>query len=156
MLARYHVWRITISILLCSLSIESSQIWTPIVVKNVKYLGEQKTPDVTDVSRDGGYSVLINGNIVWLYDDTECMDRDRKQLSFVSNTAAYAAQPNRDVFVVADFGTVMVGQDKKGNENYAILADGTVGTGGWIPFQHDELEFNEYKNGKERVAICGF
>ena len=97
---------------------------------------------------------MINENIVWLYDDTECMDRKGNQLSFVSNTAAYADQPNKNVLALADFGVVMVGQDNKGRENYAILADSSVGMGGWVPFEPDELEFNVYKQGKERVAIC--
>lgn len=58
-------------------------------VKNVTFLGPQLSPDVEDVSRDGGYSVLVNGNIVWLYDDTECFDADHNQVSFVSNTDAF-------------------------------------------------------------------
>lgn len=132
-----------------------SQTWTPIIVKTVTPLGFQQTQGVTNVSRDGGYSALINGNIVWLYDDTECIDRDGNQLSFVSNTAAYADKPDKSVLSMVDFGVVMVGRDSEGRNNYAILADNTVGMGGWIPFQPDELEFNNDKKGKERVAICG-
>ena len=124
------------------------------MVKNITYIGPQSTPEVTNVSRDGGYSVLINGNIVWLYDDTECMGYAGNQLSFVSNTAAYAHQPNKNESTVKDFGVVMVGKDQYGRKEYAILADKTVGTGGWIPFMQDELDFNKQKNGEERVAIC--
>lgn len=131
-----------------------TQAWTPIVVKNVTTLGPQLTPDVTNVSRDGGYSALINGNIVWLYDDTECMDTQGYQLSFVSNTAAYANQPNSNVATVLDFGVVNLGTNPDGSPKTAILAHTTVGTGGWIPFQPDELQYNEQMNGKERVAIC--
>ena len=128
--------------------------WTPIVVKNVTALGPQLTPDVTNVSRDGGYSVLINSNIVYLYDDTECMDLEGDQLSFVSNTASYASQPNTNIATVIDFGVVNLGTDKNGATKNAILADKSVETGGWIPFEKDELDFNEQKKDSERVAIC--
>ena len=138
---------------LCSL-LDTVLPWTPIIVKNVTTIGPQLTPDVTYVSRDGGYSVLVKGNIVWLYDDTECMDLGGKQLSFVSNTAAYADQPNKNLSTVADFGVMQVGSNNEGSKNYAILADASVGTGGWIPFQPDELDFNQQKKGVERVAIC--
>ena len=150
---KHNKWRFAIFTILLSIS-ATIGAWTPIVVKNITTLGPQLTPDVTYVSRDGGYSVLINGNIVWLYDDTECMDPGGKQLSFVSNTAAYANQPNKNVSSVADFGVMQVGTDSNGNKNYAILADTSVGTGGWIPFQPDELDFNQQKKGVERVAIC--
>lgn len=131
--------------------------WTPIVVKEVTKLGPQLSPGVTNVSRDGGYSALIDGKIVWLFDDTECFDREGNQLSFVSNTAAYSTGPNsNDISTLTDFGVVDLGKDKNGEPKKAILADTTVGTGGWIPFQPDELQFNEGRKGKERVAICKF
>ena len=146
----------SVAIILTSCLIWSTltQAWTPIVVKNVTDLGPQLTPDVTNVSRDGGYSALINGNIVWLYDDTECMDTQGNQLSFVSNTASYANQPDSNVATVADFGVVNLGTNPDGSPKTAILAHTTVGSGGWIPFQPDELQYNEQMNGKERVAIC--
>lgn len=140
--------------LLCLTFKPLSQAWTPIVVKNVIALGSQLTPDVTNVSRDGGYSALINGNIVWLFDDTECMDTQGTQLSFVSNTAAYASETVNTISTLADFGIVNLGQNPDGSPKTAILAHTTVGTGGWIPFQPDELQYNEQMNGKERVAIC--
>lgn len=142
--------RLTSCLILSTLT----QAWTPIVVKHVTTLGPQLTPDVTNVSRDGGYSALINGNIVWLYDDTECMDTQGNQLSFISNTAAYANQPDTDVTTIADFGVVSLGTNPGGSPKTAILAHTTVGTGGWIPFQPDELQYNEQMNGEERVAIC--
>ena len=131
-----------------------TQAWTPIIVKSVTTLGPQLTPEVTNVSRDGGYSALINGNIVWLYDDTECMDLEGDQLSFISNTASYQKFNANNVSTVTDFGVVGLGQNEKGNTKTAILAGTTVGTGAWIPFQPDELDFNKQMNGKERVAIC--
>ena len=91
--------------------------------------------------------MLISGNIVWLYDDTECFNTEGDQLSFISNTAAFASQPNKDTSTVQDFGVDLTGQNKYGTDMYAILA-------GWIPFQKDELNFNEAKKGVERVAIC--
>ena len=131
--------------------------WTPVVVETVTTLGPQLTPDVTDVSRDGGYSALINGKIVWLYDDTECMDITGSQLSFVSNTAAFQNFENgNNVSTIADFGVVDLGSNQDGSPKTAILANATVRTGGWIPFVKDELEFNEENNGKQRVAICEF
>ena len=139
-----------------SLVVHPTAAYTPIVVKNVTNLGSQLTPDVTDVSRDGGHSTLISGNIVWLYDDTECKDAKGSQLSFVSNTAAYSASPRDNMTLVRDFGVVNVGKEKDGTLKNAILAGTSVSTGGWVPFQPDELEFNQQMNGKERVAICGF
>lgn len=141
--------------ILCGLLFGYTSGWTPIIVKNIIQLGPQITPDVTQVSRDGGYSVLLNGQIIWLYDDTECLDRDGKQLSFVSNTAAYTKDANKNVSTLVDFGVKPAGKDKKtGRTNYAILADTTVATGGWIGFSEDELEFNDKRKGIERVAIC--
>lgn len=131
-----------------------SQSWSPIVVKTITQLGPQLTPDVTNVSRDGGHSVLLNGNILWIYDDTECMGYAGEQLSFISNTAAYANRPDTDICTVHDFGVEMVGEDQYGRKQYAILADETVGTGGWIPFRQDELDFNNGNDHGERVAIC--
>ena len=146
-------WWTIVLLALCAI-IPSATAWTLIVVKNVTELGPQLSPEVTNVSRDGGYTALINGKIVWLYDDTECFDREGSQLSFVSNTAAYSALPNKNVSIVTDFGVLDVGKDKDGKPNRAILADTTVGTGGWIPFQPDELDFNRQRDGQERVAIC--
>lgn len=148
-----------ISILAClsiSFSIVCGETWTPVLVKEVTSLGPQYSPDVTNVSRDGGYSVLINAHILWLYDDTECMDLEGNQLSFVSNSAAYADRPNENISTVADFNTARVGEDASGRERYAIVADTDVGTEGWIRYGADELEFNAKMTRKERVAICGF
>ena len=138
------------AILLFALSLTSAA--SIVSVKNVNFLGPQLTPDVEDISRDGGYSVVVNGNIVWLYDDTECFDAAHTQLSFVSNTGAFGDRSN--VSLAADFGVVDLGKDTNGKKKTAILAGTTVATGGWIPFQDDELHFNEEKKGQERVAIC--
>lgn len=143
--------QLLISYLILSALTEAS---TPIVVRNVTILGPQLTPDVTNVSRDGGYSALINDKIIWLYDDTECMDTQGNQLSFISNTAAYANQPGSSLSTATDFGVVSLGTNPDGSPKTAILAHTTVGTGGWIPFQPDELQYNEQMKGKERVAIC--
>ena len=97
---------------------------------------------------------MINGNIVWLYDDTECTDLEGNQLSFISNTAAYATQPSNNVSTLTDFGVVNLGTNSDGSPKTAILAGTTVGTGGWIPFQQDELDYNEQMKSRERVAIC--
>ncbi|KAL8719201.1 MAG: hypothetical protein Q9225_003755 [Loekoesia sp. 1 TL-2023] len=147
-LLRRSFGSINIALLIWVSSLACIEAWTPIVVKNVTQLGPQITPDVTRVSRDGGYSVLLNGQIIWLYDDTECLDLGGKQLSFVSNTAAYAKDANKNVSILQDFGVEAAGKDKKsGKTAYAILADTTVGTGGWISFSPDELDFNERRKG---------
>jgi hypothetical protein len=134
----------------------AGEAWTPIVVKGVTELGPQHNPDVTGISRDGGSSVLLNGNIIWLFDDTECWSDTQTLLSFVSNTASFSQDPNGNISIVRDFGVVDVGEDSNGKSQYAILADKAVGTGGWIPFGKDELDFNQEKVGVERVAICEF
>ncbi|KAL8948557.1 MAG: hypothetical protein Q9222_005266 [Ikaeria aurantiellina] len=138
----------------CALMIQVSSAWSPIVVKDVTELGPQITPKVTDVSRDGGYSVTLNDKIIWLYDDTECLDHGGKQLSFVSNTAAFAREPDGNVSMLQDFGIEAAGKDSKtGKTAYAILADTSVATGGWIPFSPDELDYNQRKKNVQRVAI---
>ena len=149
-------WYLSLSRLLAHTILLSSfsAAYTPIVIKKVTALGPQITTDSINVSRDGGHSTLIDGTIVWLYDDTECMDDKGSQLSFVSNTAAYSSALSRNVTVVSDFGVQSLGKNANGSPKQAILADTTVGTGGWVPFQPDELKFNQQMNGKERVAIC--
>ena len=149
-----NIWCIVINSMIYCISPSSCQVWSPISVKDTFYLGPQLAPDVTNVSRDGGYSALINGKIVWLYDDTECMNLEGTQLSFISNTASVANEPNSNISLVKDFGVTMIGKDDYGRPQYAILADATVGTGGWIPFLPDELEFNMRGTGHERIAIC--
>ena len=131
----------------------ASEPWTRITIESTTLLGPQLTPDVTNVSRDGGYSALINDNVVWLYDDTECMGYAGNQLSFVSNTAAMS-HLDQGAAAVQDFGVVEVGEDVHGRTEFAILANDTVGTGGWVPFEPDELTFNDRKKGAERIAIC--
>lgn len=151
----YHLglsWMLS-SLVYITITPALAEPWTQIGVKNITLIGPQLTPDVTNVSRDGGYSVLINDNIVWLYDDTECMGYAGNQLSFVSNTAALS-YPNQNISTVDDFGVVEVGADRYGRKESAILANDTVGTGGWIPFMPDELQFNDNNKGRERVAIC--
>ncbi|KAI9815561.1 MAG: hypothetical protein M1827_002695 [Pycnora praestabilis] len=150
-LRRLH-WSFQLTFILSAHTVHATD-WTSVVVKNVTRLGPQITPQVTDVSRDGGSSVLVNGNIVWLYDDTECLSLEGDQLSFVSNTAAYAANLKSNVTIVHDFGIVTVGKDKYGNKETAILANYSVGDGGWVPFNQDELDFNNENVGKQRVAI---
>ncbi|KAI9826318.1 MAG: hypothetical protein M1832_000235 [Thelocarpon impressellum] len=127
---------------------------TPIIVKDVSVIGPQMTPNVTNVSRDGGHSVLLDGRIIWLYDDTQCMSPSGKLLSFVSNSAAYASGMHLSCTTVEDFGVERVSYDKQGKAETAILGDQAVGDGGWIPFAKEEIEFNAEKKGSERIAIC--
>ncbi|KAI9791067.1 MAG: hypothetical protein M1816_004298 [Peltula sp. TS41687] len=131
----------------------SGESWTPIVVKNVTLLGPQISTDLTNVSRDGGHSVLLNNQILWLYDDTECMSVEGKQLSFVSNTAACASDLAVNISNVMDFGVEVVGKDEAGHDVTAILSHQAIGGGGWIPFGDDESDFNDKDKGKKRIAI---
>ena len=155
---RWHLWVATLTAAsfysFISGVVADRSMYTPIKIKSIKPLGPQLSPDVTNVSRDGGYSSLVNGRIIWTYDDTECFDESGQQLSFISNTASYSDQPDKNISTVADFGVIEVGKDENGKPKKAILADETVGTGGWIPFQADELDFNNRNKGNERVAIC--
>lgn len=132
----------------------SADAWTPIVVKNIKLLGTQVSLNLTDVSRDGGHSVLLSNRIVWIYDDTECTSLDGTLLSFLSNTAAYASNLESTALTVEDDGVVTVGKNKKGKIENAILDDEAVKSGGWIPFTKEEADFNNINKGKERIAIC--
>lgn len=138
--------RWALALLFCSLTV--SQEWTPIVVKKVIPLGPQVSTGVRNVSRDGGFSALINGNIVWLYDDTECFDSQGRQISFVPNSAAYASEPNQNLSLVTDFDVIEAEYDFSSKNNYAKLPST------WIPFSPDELDFNRGSGNKERVAIC--
>lgn len=133
---------------------DASAAWTPIVVRQVTELGPQHSVRLEHFSRDGGHSVLLNGRIAWLYDDTECFSKDGAQLSFVSNSAAYASNPESDVTAVTDFGVTELGVADDGGSHAAILAEDTVGGGGWIPFTEEEIQFNRAHEGDQRIAIC--
>jgi hypothetical protein len=132
----------------------TERAWSPVVVDDVVPLGAQVSPELTNVSRDGGHSVLLNRRIVWLYADTECIGDDGARLSFASNTAAYAAQPRADIAAVRDFGLVAVGRNAFGDAENAVLAPDAVDGGGWVPFGADERRYNELNQGKRRIAIC--
>ncbi|KAI9824943.1 MAG: hypothetical protein M1826_007195 [Phylliscum demangeonii] len=142
-----------IVLLLLPIFTSATERWTPVVVKDVVLLDAQRSPNITHVSRDGGHSVLLDGQIVWLYDDTECISADGTQLSFLSNTASYASQLQTSLSIVTDFGVTVVGKNRAGGNESAILNEATVGSGGWIPFATLEAEFNEKNKGSKRIAI---
>ena len=123
-------------------------------VKNVTILGPQRSTSVTNLSRDGGSSVLLNGNIVWLYDDTASRNKNGTILSFLSNTAAYSSEPNGSVTLVRDFGVVLANQSNPFQPETAILAKEVVQNGAWIPFTEEEAVINQKDPSQERVAIC--
>ena len=129
----------------------SSQYLT---VKKVTILGAQHSTSVTNISRDGGSSVLLNGNVVWLYDDTASRNRSGGIISFLSNTAAYSSDPNGSVTSVRDFGALLVNQSDPFKLETGILAHDVVKNGGWIPFNETETETNRKDPMQERVAIC--
>ncbi|EON68275.1 hypothetical protein W97_07533 [Coniosporium apollinis CBS 100218] len=110
-----------------------------IAVKHVKILGEQSSHQLEDrVFRDGGHSVAIGGKIIWLFDDTSSVTkRDHNLLSFVSNSVAYASDPDDDIAAIEDLG-----------DNTGDRIDHT-----WIPFTEDEKKYNDAHKGKERMAI---
>ena len=140
---------IAFTLLSTFLSMALAEPWTVVRVENIEFLGTQQTPDVTKVSRDGGFSCLINGNkAVWTYADTECFSSNGHQLSFLSNTAA-TSEPNKNISLVHDYGIEIV---ERGNR--AILAGDVVGMGGWINLTREEYEFNEYNANRRRIAVC--
>ena len=125
-----------------------------LIVKNVTLLGPQRSTTVTNLSRDGGSSVLLNGNIVWLYDDTASRDKNGDIISFLSNTAAYSSEPNGSVTLVRDFGVVLANQSNPFQLETGILATEVVQNGGWIPFTEEEAAVNQKDASQKRVAIC--
>ncbi|KAI9832687.1 MAG: hypothetical protein M1819_004273 [Sarea resinae] len=127
--------------------------WTPVVVKTTEIIGHQRTPDITNVSRDGGFSFLIEDKVVWVYDDTQCMSEQGRILSFVSNSAAYASNVEDTISEVRDFHIEEV-RGAQGREGRAIeQGDAVNGGGGWIPFNQDEIDFNNDHRNRERIAI---
>ena len=127
--------------------------WANVSVKSTQFIGRQQTPDVTQVSRDGGFSSLVSGNSIWIYDDTECLGSEGNMLSFVANTAA-TSNPTTNVSEVHTYGVKQAGRDSRGRKMYAVVKQDIISTGGWISLTSDELDFNQKKKGLERFAIC--
>ena len=128
-------------------------------IKNVTYLGPQISPQLPGVgpsslSRDGGASVLVNGNVVWLFDDTQVTSDAEELLLFVSNTAAYSHNPDGNLTLLKDFGISTAAGQSGAPGGQSLNIDKALSAGGWIPFTKDELLFNRQDPGKERVAIC--
>ena len=142
--------------LLCTLCFCPLAISLELSISNTTYLGPLHSPDVTGLSRDGGASVLLDGRIIWIFDDTECLSETGQQIGFVSNSASYNLDPNGNITNLQDFGIVKAGKNGRSQYEYAIRAGGNAGKGGWIPFKHPDLEFNEKLPGKARIAICEF
>jgi hypothetical protein len=137
----------------CSLAQQSQ---SKIHVKNVSYLGPQINPRLSGLSRDGGASVLLNGHVVWLFDDTEVTSNNDELLIFVSNTAAYSHAPNANLTLLQNFGISASVKEGSGQSEHAMATDKSLSGGGWIPFAEEESAFNRQDPGKDRVAICGW
>ena len=76
-----------------------------VTVKNVTLLGPQVNPGLPGLSRDGGASVLLDGKVIWLFDDTQVLSGTGQLELFLSNTASYSYDPNKNITVLQDFGT---------------------------------------------------
>jgi hypothetical protein len=132
----------------------AQQSQSKIHIKNISYLGPQLSPRLSGLSRDGGASVLLNGHVVWLFDDTEVTSNDEELLIFVSNTAAYSHAPKSNLTLLDNFGISASGKQSPSQSEHALAADKSLSGGGWIPFAEDELAFNRQDPGNERFAIC--
>ena len=128
-------------------------------IKKITYLGPQTSPQFPGVgslslSRDGGASVLLNGKVVWLFDDTQVTSNaEELLLLFVSNTAAYSHAPNGNLTLLKDFGISTAARQSGAPGGQNLTIDKALSAGGCIPFTKDELLFNRQDPGKERVAI---
>ncbi|KAF1982719.1 hypothetical protein K402DRAFT_424293 [Aulographum hederae CBS 113979] len=124
-------------ILLVTVASTSTPQKSLVAVSHVKALGVQQSQQIPNIYRDGGYSVLLNGKVIWLYDDTQInVEEGDGIISFFSNSAAFSADPNRDILAVDDADSAHANA-----------------TGGWIPFTESELAFNREYDGSVRVAI---
>jgi hypothetical protein len=87
----------------CGLTLESRCLFT----KNVFYLGQQISPQLPGLSRDSRASVLLNGRLVWLFDDTEVTSKDDELPILMSNAAAYSHAPKGNIILL--FGIFVSG-----------------------------------------------
>jgi hypothetical protein len=117
-------------------------------------LGPQINPRLSGLSRDGGASVLLNGHVVWLFDDAQVTSKDDELLIFVTNTAAYSHAPNANLPFLQNFGISASGKEGSCQSEHTIVVDKSLSGGGWIPFAEDESAFNRQGPGKDRMAIC--
>lgn len=123
-------------------------------IKDVSDLGPQVNPHLSQLSRDGGASVLLNDHVVWLFDDTQVSSDEDELLVFASNTAAYSHAPKANLTLLQNFGIHASAVQSLGQGGHDTATDQRLSGGGWIPFTADESAFNQQAPGKERVAIC--
>ena len=124
-----------------------------VTVQNVTLLGPQVILGLPGLSRDGGASVLLDGKIIWLFDDTQILSETGQLELFVSNTASYSDQPNDNITLLQNFG-IPAEQSSTQQQQKTVQNQATVENGGWVPFIHSEAALNEVDPGKERIAIC--
>lgn len=75
--------------------------------------------------------------MVWLFDNTDIISKDDKPLVFISNTAAYSHAPEGSLTLPQDFD--ISESESSGQGAYAITVDKSLGAGGWILLDEDEL-----------------
>jgi hypothetical protein len=115
---------------------------------NIKQIGFQTSPSVTNVSRDGGHSTFVNGKTVFLYADTSCFNSAGQMASFLSNTASMDMDSD-NATVVQDFGITKIDAFQTAINNASFVPND-----GWIPFTPEEVAYNKDNSGVKRVAIC--
>ena len=99
-------------------------------IKNAFYLEWQVSPQLPGLSRDGGTSVLLNGRLVWLFDDTEVTPR-MMSYSFLCPTPLHAPVLLRNITLLRNFGIFASGKLSTAQEQ-AMTAYQTLSDGGWI------------------------
>jgi hypothetical protein len=71
-------------------------------VRDVKELGLQENHKAIRTSREGGHSVLINGRVVWLYDNTKQLGKGGTAVSHRRVSAAYSTDPDKRIRLIED------------------------------------------------------
>jgi hypothetical protein len=96
-------------------------------IKGVFCLKWQINPQLPRLSRDGGASVLLNGHLIWLFDDTEVTPG----VVDCSNTTVYSHAPERNITLLRNFGIFTSGKLRTAQER-AVIAYQTLSDGGWM------------------------
>lgn len=126
-----------------------AQVVGLITIKNVTIIGAQTNPGLA-VSRDGGVSVLLNGKVLWLFDDTTVTNSSGTLVSFSSNSAAIASNSN-DVTALQDISYASV---DTGGTKAAFQKNAGDQISDWILLSPSELVFNQNQTSGLRMAIC--
>jgi hypothetical protein len=132
----------------------AEQSQSEIHIKNVVYHGTQISPQLPGLYRDGSASVLLNGRVIWQFDDIGSPPRT-PSFSLLCPTLLRTAMLLSEIsHCCSIFGIFASGKQNTAQEQ-AVAAVQTLSDGGWIPFAKDELAFNRKDPGQQHIAICG-